>query len=485
MAPFTRWLPASPERSSDLVIEEVGDGRTDLAKGAIAFEQALADQGYYVMAQSHRLDGIGPTSSIRLRVSLDQVCSMGSGCDVLLYLGLKLPAQNPFHLQRGSVLIADERCIHTALPHAIPEGVITYAMPFAHLPQRHSDGSEKGIFAIGLLTQFLGFPAEAVRRRVEPEYNRRHFEEGLTWAAKHLHKHDIYALAPQPDHARQQVLLNARQVIGLGLEVGSCGCGPGCVQSLHRSPETWIAEHVDGYWSEVLSPRSGPAADAYQRSERNLLVLLGVEDPTRLASPKGKRGKEPLVVVPADLPDALRLLVAARRLVRTDLPVWIVLDTIVTHYVQAIEVKTIAEVVSEAEQFARNDEQSRTPVPALLHQAEREGETDADVGFVTWGASQGVVREAVALCRNFGLRVAALYPKVLRPPPTDDLRAFSATVKRLIVVEPDRAMPYTRLIAATTSLRPASIVPEPGQPLTPMDIFLREDLGGCTPAKTQ
>jgi len=69
MAPFTRWLPASPERSSDIVIEVAGDGNGELAKGTTALEQGLADQGLEVLAQTERLDGIGPATSVRLRVS--------------------------------------------------------------------------------------------------------------------------------------------------------------------------------------------------------------------------------------------------------------------------------------------------------------------------------------------------------------------------------------------------------------------------------
>jgi 2-oxoglutarate ferredoxin oxidoreductase subunit alpha len=98
--------------------------------------------------------------------------------------------------------------------------------------------------------------------------------------------------------------------------------------------------------------------------------------------------------------------------------------------------------------------------------------------LVAWGSSQGVVREAVSLCRSFGLKVAALYPKLLWPVPAQDLSRFAETVKKLVVVEPNPSGYYTQLIQSHTHLRPSSILPDPEEELSPMDIFLREDLGG-------
>jgi pyruvate/2-oxoacid:ferredoxin oxidoreductase alpha subunit len=98
----------------------------------------------------------------------------------------------------------------------------------------------------------------------------------------------------------------------------------------------------------------------------------------------------------------------------------------------------------------------------------------ADVGFVAWGSTQGAVREAIGLCRKFGMNVAALYPKFLWPLPSEELKAFATTVKQLVVVEPNRMGNLIRLIHAATALRPLQIVPEVGQQLNLMDIFLKE-----------
>ena len=479
MAPFTRWLPASPERSSDLVIEVAGDGNGELTKGMTAFEQGLADQGFEVLAQTERLDGIGPATSVRLRVSMDPLSSTGSGCDVLVYLGRKLPQRNAFHLQRGSVLLCDARSIGDASPQAIPEGVIVYPIPFVDLHHRQGRHSEKEIIAIGVLTYLLGMSEEVIRRRLRPDFRAKYFGIGMNWASKHLPKRDIYALPSPPLHPHRQVILNAHQVVGLGLEMGNCNCGAVCVQRLDQSPEEWISEHVSDFWNASMSPmpRNVMAQEAYRNAHAGTLALLGVQDPTMVMGDEAPQA--PLMLVPANLPDTLRCMVEARRLARADTPVWVILDALLTCRSQSVPVAVLEEAAGKAVQLEGRSKPLKTCAPDWLCRAERGGDADADVGFVTWGASQGVVREAVAFCRSFGLKVAALYPKILRPLPVADLRAFSVTVKRLIVVEPDRAMPYTRLIAAETALRLSSIVPEPGQPLTPMDIFLREDLGGC------
>ncbi len=253
------------------------------------------------------------------------------------------------------------------------------------------------------------------------------------------------------------------------------------MQHLGQSPEEWIGEHVSASWNNIASPltRNFMAQETYRNAQADIFAFLGVHDATLARGEDSANA--PLVLMPADLPDTLRCMVGARRLARTDAPVWVIVDDRLTCRSQSVPVPVLEEAAGKTAPWEGRGAPSTPCAPDWLRRAEREGDAAADVGFVAWGASQGVVREAVAFCRSFGLKVAALYPKVLSPLPADDLYAFSATVTRLIVVEPDRTTPYTRLVAAATALRPASIVPEPGQPLTPMDIFLREDLGsGCS-----
>jgi hypothetical protein len=150
-------------------------------------------------------------------------------------------------------------------------------------------------------------------------------------------------------------------------------------------------------------------------------------------------------------------------------------EDLLTSRAQSIAIKIFEEMVHEAERLSVPGKS--TTGSTLAFGAERNSEPGAEIGYVAWGVAQGVVREALGLCRNFGLKVAALFPKVLWPVPCNDLYSFAQTVKRLVVVDPSRGGHYTRLVASSTSLRFSSIMPEPSQPLTPMDLFLREDLG--------
>jgi len=108
---------------------------------------------------------------------------------------------------------------------------------------------------------------------------------------------------------------------------------------------------------------------------------------------------------------------------------------------------------------------------------EREGDAEADVGFVAWGAAQGVVRDAVALCRSFGIRVAGLYPKCIVPFSYEDMESFTKTVGQIVLVDSGHTQGYWDRLRSGFSFDPAVLTPLPGKSLTPMDIFLREGLG--------
>ncbi|MEO7921965.1 MAG: 2-oxoacid:acceptor oxidoreductase subunit alpha, partial [Thermoanaerobaculia bacterium] len=63
------------------------------------------------------------------------------------------------------------------------------------------------------------------------------------------------------------------------------------------------------------------------------------------------------------------------------------------------------------------------------------GPAKADVGILCWGSSKGPVKEAVLRANAAGVAVAAFVPQLLYPFPKQELEAFLATVKELIVIE--------------------------------------------------
>lgn len=65
----------------------------------------------------------------------------------------------------------------------------------------------------------------------------------------------------------------------------------------------------------------------------------------------------------------------------------------------------------------------------------RFGAADALIGIIGWGSTEGAVREAVSTANEEGLKVAALYPKLLNPLHTDIIEDFVRPLKKIVVVE--------------------------------------------------
>jgi 2-oxoglutarate ferredoxin oxidoreductase subunit alpha len=63
------------------------------------------------------------------------------------------------------------------------------------------------------------------------------------------------------------------------------------------------------------------------------------------------------------------------------------------------------------------------------------GDPGAEIGIIGWGSTKGTVREAMARAMQDGVRVGALYPEVLLPMPDEEIRAFLANKRAIIVPE--------------------------------------------------
>lgn len=101
---------------------------------------------------------------------------------------------------------------------------------------------------------------------------------------------------------------------------------------------------------------------------------------------------------------------------------------------------------------------------------EREGDADADVGIVSWGLTQTMVREAVVRLRKKGHKVAALYPKILWPVPARQIEAFAASVKTVLVPEANVQGQFAELIRSKTSVVPVKQTLYRGEPFLPKEI---------------
>jgi hypothetical protein len=478
MSPFTKWLPNQQECASDLIVQLAGGSSQGLEKARKTIERGLAYLGLEIGVQSGGEDFMG-LPAVRLRISNSPIASMGHGCDVLAYLGPRLPEGNPFGLQDRSVLLSESVGGEYSMGAGFPDGVIRYHVPFSELNRKCGSLRGKGLIAAGVLTKLLDIPQETMRPGVRPVGGFRYFDAGFHFATEYLHKKDVYGL-PVPATRSARLLLHVDQALLLGLGTENCRCDSACMKELLQgSGEDWVMSHARAAWQVVVpvrQPDDPSCVSRFQGPHRHVTGVLGFPDPTILA---GKiSNTEELILVPADVLDVFRLTSLVRFFRKGTTQ--IVIDSGLFNRSQTVPSERVAACIRETCDVNRNAS-LRADVLTQGLCAQREGEVPADVGFVAWGSTQGAVREAIGLCRKFGMSVAALYPKVLWPLPTDELEAFATTVKQLVVVEPNRMGNLTRLIQGATSLHPLQIVPEVGRQLNPMDIFLKEGFQGYFP----
>jgi hypothetical protein len=239
MSPFTKWLPSQQECGTDLIVQLAGGSIRGLEKARKAFERGIAHLGLEINVQS-RGEDLMDIPSVRFRISNSPIDSMGHGCDVLAYLGPRLPEGNPFGLQDRSVLLSESRGDEDSMGAGFPDGVIRYHVPFSKLNRACGSLRGKGLIAVGLLTKLLEIPKEIMRLWVRPVSGFRYFDAGLQFATEHLDKKDVYGL-PIPDTRSTRLLLNVDQALLLGLGIEHCRCDAASMKELLQgSSEDWV-----------------------------------------------------------------------------------------------------------------------------------------------------------------------------------------------------------------------------------------------------
>lgn len=479
MAPLSAWLPARSNQDFDLVVKIVGNGAAGLIDEFETIGQALIDQGLEVMAQAGKVHGESGELTFILRLASSPFYSMGHGYNILVYLGDGIPLFQEFGLQRGSVVVWEPPEQHRVQP-VMPEGVIAYPVPFKKLTEQDGDGiAAKGFVALGVLFHLLGLSERSLRAQRTSLSARRSIDTGLRYARRALVKHDIYAL-PLAEPSQSRILLNPHRAVMLGFAAGHCGCTANCDEELKRSPTEWVTEHlaVADRMVSLLHSDMHPGACAYRGPRGEVFALLRGDDSAIQSCVKGH--SDPRIFVAADVPDALQLLVGGHRLIRNGLAdvVGVVIEDGLAVRHESVDVDRMAEVIRPPKTGSRGVRmRDRSQVGRMT--AEYDGTYDAEVGYVAWGSAQGVIRDAVALCRSFGLNVAALYPKAMLPFPLVELESFARMVKRVVIVESGQTNGLADRVRASCSFHTTIVSPEPGHVLTPMDIFLREGLGAC------
>lgn len=478
MSPFTAWLPARPAQDFDLIVKIVGLGASVLFKEWPTIAHILLDRGYTVMAQQERLNGNSGDVVLHIRIAMQPFYSMGHGCDVLVHLGDTVPEFRRFDLQPGSVLLWEPSAAPRLRP-ILPEGIIAYPVPVTELCAQYGEGLPGNAFAaFGALLQLLGFPEEALHHCSPFVSSPRSFAAGWDFARRALTKHDAYSLPFPTIEKEGRILLTPAQAILLGFAVSSCDCGETCCSELVQSPRQWSTHHTGmaGAMVSVLESDGHPGMQAYRGSQGKVLALLRGDDSAIAACLNGFTA--PRILVAADIPDVLNLVSAGHHLIRSGLSdgVGILIEDTIARRQQSVDIQALVDIIRRRTAVMPDTALAGQP-DAVATMVERTGDPEADVGFVAWGAAQGVVRDAVALCRSFGLRVAGLYPKRLVPFSHEALESFAKSVGRVVIVESDQTQGYWARLRRGLSFEPTVLTPQPGQSLTSMDIFLREGLG--------
>ncbi len=478
MAPFTAWLPVRPDQDVDLIIKIVGSPASGLVKDWMFVAQSLIQKGLSVMTQQSRLNGEFGECVLDIRLATRSVYSMGHGCDVLVHLGRTAPDCRDFELQPGSLVLWEPASDKGPRP-ILPDGVIAYPVPLMDLCLRNGEGSiGKGLAALGALLYLLGIPETTLCRWSPSLSAPRSFAAGHDYARHDIEKRDAYSLPLTKAASSRAMLWTPEQAILLGYAVSACDCRMACKAELLASPGQWTAKHLDiaGSMASVLGNEGHPGVQVYRGPAGKVLTVLRENDCEIASCLKGS--KAPLVFVAADMPDAFNLVLTGHNLVRrgvSDGVAVLVEDTIARRH-QSVLVDAVGDMMCHRNAIVNGTDAPShwTGVDAMV---ERDGDLEAEIGFVAWGAAQGVVREAVALCRSFGLRVAGLYPKQIVPFQSEAMEAFAKSVGRIVIVESGQTQKYWNRLRRAFSFEPAVLAPEPGHSLTPMDIFLREGLG--------
>jgi hypothetical protein len=403
---------------------------------------------------------------------------MGYGCDVLVHVGQDVPEFWRFGLQAGSVLLWEPPQGPQSYRIRLPEGIVIYPLPLTDLCARYDEGlASKGLAALAVLLYLLGLPEELLRHLTSSVAASRSFAAGLAFARRMITKRDAYSLpCPATSDDGGRMMLTSKEAIMLGYAVSSCECGTNCDDELLQSPTQWVAKHTEiaGEMVSVLQSERHPGVEAYRGPQGKVLALLGGHVS---AIPSCFNGFETShVLVSADIADALRLLVIGHDLVRRGFSgVGILIEESVAELHQSVELSSMVDLVRGRGLAADFSISVQSDFTGQV--LEPDGDVEADVGLVAWGAAQGVVRDAVALCRSFGLHVAGLYPKVIVPFPKNELEAFARRVKRVVLVESSWMQGYGDRLVHACSFKPSMLRPLPGKTLTPIDIFLREGLG--------
>jgi 2-oxoglutarate ferredoxin oxidoreductase subunit alpha len=95
------------------------------------------------------------------------------------------------------------------------------------------------------------------------------------------------------------------------------------------------------------------------------------------------------------------------------------------------------------------------------------------VGVIGWGATAGVVREAVARAERRGIDCAAIFPRLIFPHHDLTIRPFIEGHQRIIVLEENFTGQYARFLAHHYNFTPYTLNKYDGLPFSPEQVLAK------------
>jgi len=86
------------------------------------------------------------------------------------------------------------------------------------------------------------------------------------------------------------------------------------------------------------------------------------------------------------------------------------------------------------------------------------GNDSAEVGIVGWGSTKGPILDAMEVLKEEGIRTRFVQVRMLYPFPSEPLRRFAKTVRKLIFVEQNYSGQLAKLAAMEAGIRPDNLI---------------------------
>lgn len=98
-------------------------------------------------------------------------------------------------------------------------------------------------------------------------------------------------------------------------------------------------------------------------------------------------------------------------------------------------------------------------------------DTQAKVGVIGWGSTQGPIHDAILRAKKKSIRVRWLQCKLLNPFPKEQISTFLRGLKTVLVPELNYTSQFAKLLRMTFSIEPISFNKSEGLPFTPNEVL--------------